>query len=669
MLALLTASALGLAVLSGILPFAVKKSPIILKLSSLIPLGASGLCATIGGGMTLIENLDSHWQIMLGIPNLASQFRLDALAGFFLLIIGLATFTVALFAFGYLRKYEKSQQSITNLTFFTGIFIASMLLVVLAADVFSFMVAWELMSISSYFLVVYQHNHAANRRAGFLYLIMAHISGLFILLSFGVLVNFSGNFAFATLHNLPLSPTWATIIFIFALIGFGVKAGIVPFHVWLPQAHPVAPAHISALMSGVMLKIAIYGFIRLTLQMLVNIHWQWGVIVLCLGAISALFGILYATVQTDLKRLLAYSSVENIGIIFIGLGLSLIFFSTNHPALGILSLIAALFHCLNHSLFKSLLFFAAGTIMQHTHENDLERLGGLIHRMPQTAVLVLIGCLSISSLPLFNGFVSEWLILQAALQTGVLQSGTLRLLIPVAAAILVLTSALAATCFVKLYGVAFLGQPRARKVKHAHDPIISSRIAMGILAAACIIFGIVPGLVFKQIAHIPLALFGSFAPWVTPSTIKIANSSYIPTLALAVIISISLISYLILRWFKKGLTIKYVTPWDCGFGGINQRMQYTATAFAMPIRRVFQFIFLTTEKIGKTKNALQPLQVTSINHSITIEDPINKSLYEPWNKLVTNFSRFLAKTQGGQMRVYLTYIFVTLIFLLWVIIL
>lgn len=666
MISILIAMALGFAILSGVLPFVCKKNPAILKLSSLIPLGISGLCAFGAGGSTLINNLDNNWQIALGIPGLVNEFRLDVLAGFFLLIIGIATFTAAIFAFGYLRKYEKSKQSLTNLTFFTSIFICGMMLVVLAADVFSFMIAWEIMSLASYFLVVYQHNHPTNRRAGFLYLIMAHISGLFILLGFGVLIKFGGDFSFAALQSLSLSSNWATAAFLLVFIGFGIKAGIVPFHAWLPQAHPAAPAHISALMSGVMLKIAIYGFIRFTFQLLGNMQWHWGVLLLCMGAFSALFGILYATMQTDLKRLLAYSSVENIGIIYIALGLSLIFFSTGHTSLGMLALIAALFHCFNHSLFKSLLFFGAGVIMQHTHENDLEHMGGLIHKMPQTAILVLIGCLSISALPPFNGFISEWLTLQTALQTGVLQSGLLRMLIPVASAILVLTSALAATCFVKLYGVAFLGQARSREVKHARDTIISSRIAMALLALACLVFGVFPGLMFNQLSHITLYLFGSLASlttqsswlWFTPFTLSVA--SYSAPLTLIIIVSLSLAGYLILRWHKKNLAIKYVTPWDCGFGGINQRMQYSATAFAMPIRRVFQFIFLIDEKTEKNK---------TITHNLSIEDPIDKAIYDPWNKLITNAARLLAKTQAGQMRVYLVYIFATLVFLLWMIIL
>lgn len=673
MLPLITICALGFAFLSGLLPFAFnnKQTSHLVKLSSVIPLGISGLCALASGGITLSQNCDLVWRIPLSLPNFSSTFRLDALAGFFLALIGLILFTVAIFAYGYLRKYEKSQQSLTTLTFFTGIFSASMMLVVLAADVFSFMVAWELMSLASYFLVTYQHHQTANRRAGFLYLIMAHLSGLFILLSFSILVEFGGALTFSSLQHLALPAVLGTLVFIFALIGFGIKAGLIPFHTWLPQAHPAAPAHISALMSGVMLKIAVYGFVRIVFQMLGNNDWRWGLLVLVIGATSALFGILYATVQTDLKRLLAYSSIENIGIIFIGLGLAIIFFATGHQALGALSLIAALLHCFNHALFKSLLFFAAGAMMQHSHQNDLEKMGGLVHKMPQTAVFALIGCLSVSALPPFNGFVSEWLTLQAALQTSVLPNSILRMLVPAAAAILVLTGALAATCFVKLYGIAFLGQPRTREAKHARDPILSTKIAMAILAVLCLAGGVFPNWFLTKLSNITLALFGTLTSISTKQSSLAWSANYNAPLTLILIVALSLLIFNLLSSIrpKKSLRTAWVNSWDCGFGGINSRMQYTATAFAMPIRRVFKFVFLISEKITKTFNPKQPLQAASIEHKIETTDPLSKSLYEPWSKLITAVTRSLAKAQGGQMRIYLTYIFLTLILLLWVVLL
>jgi len=376
---------------------------------------------------------------------------------------------VALFGPHYVREYEHSRYSLALLALATGLFVAGMQLVLLAADAFLFMVAWELMSVASYFLVAYTHEHAANRHAAFLYLLMAELGALFIILAYGVLVGFGNGFTFAEMRQADLTPLWASVAFVLALIGFGMKAGIVPLHAWLPEAHPVAPSHISALMSGVMLKVAVYGFIRFTFDLLgpERFHWGWGMAVLVAGSASSVLGVLYALMQHNLKRLLAYHSVENLGIIFMGLGLALLFYGNGKPTLGAIGLIAALYHTLNHAIFKSLLFLGAGAILQQSHEADIERMGGLIHRMPVTAVLFLIGCLSISALPPFNGFVSEWLTYQAALAVPALDSGVLRSFVPVTAAMLALTGGLAAACFVKVFGVVFLGKPRSH---HPTEP-------------------------------------------------------------------------------------------------------------------------------------------------------------------------------------------------------
>ena len=379
------------------------------------------------------------------MPWLHWHIRIDPLSGFFLCVLGLPLIAVSLYGPGYVREFQHGKHPLSVLGLFTGLFVAGMELVLLADDAFLFMIAWELMSVASYFLVAFQHDHAANRRAAFLYLLMAEIGAIAIILAYGVLAGFGGGLTFDALRGASLSPLWATIAFVLGLIGFGMKAGLVPIHAWLPEAHPVAPSHISALMSGVMLKIAVYGFIRFTFDLLNQLLWQWGVLVLVIGSASAVLGILYALQQQNLKRLLAYSSVENIGIIFMAIGLALIFLSSGQNQLGTLALIAALLHSLNHALFKSLLFLGAGAILHQAHEQSLKNMGGLIHRMPKLAAVFLVGTLSIAALPPLNGFVSEWLIFQAALQGGVIHSGVLRSLIPTASAVLALTSALAAT--------------------------------------------------------------------------------------------------------------------------------------------------------------------------------------------------------------------------------
>lgn len=542
-------------------------------------------------------------------------------------------------------------------------FCDGMYLVVIAHDVFSFMLSWELMSVSSYFLVAYHHEHAANRKAALVYLLMAQASGLLILFAFSVLIKFSGSISFDALREVKISPTWEIIAFFMAFFGFGMKAGIVPLHVWLPKAHPVAPSHISALMSGVMLKVAIYGFIRFSFGLLSTVYWQCGCTVLFVGVVSALFGVLYALVQNDLKKFLAYSSIENIGIIFIGLGLSLIFTSTGHNLFAALGLIAALYHCLNHAIFKSLLFLGAGAIIKHSHEHDLERMGGLIKRMPYTAWCFLIGCISISALPPFNGFVSEWLIFQDAFQAMVLKNEIMRTLIPVAAALLALTGALAAACFVKMFGIIFLGQPRTRHVRRAHDPKFGMRLAMGFLALLCIFFGVLPTFVISILNVITKHLIGAQLShhqnwlWIAPITTKISSYSAL-FIALGIIVII-LAWYLLTRIYFGRIKLRAVNPWDCGYGGINSRMQYSATAFAMPLRRVFKIAWLVHEKIEKTGS--------ETNYTIHIDDLFWQYIYLPLERYSFAVSRIFSKLQGGNIRVYLSYTFITLILLLLVV--
>lgn len=655
MLAILTAGSASIASLI------LKRWPTASKFFCCSLFGISGLSAVLAGVKTLITNLIYTFQFSSGFINITWSFKLDALSGFFLAIVGLIVFAIAFFAPGYLRLEKK--HSIARMNFFTGFFIVGMYLVLIANDVVSFMFAWEIMSITSYFLVAHHHEHAANRSAAFVYLLMAQASGLFILLSFSVLTKFSGEFSFGTIMSNHLSSNWATIAFLLAFIGFGMKAGIVPLHVWLPKAHPVAPSHISALMSGVMLKVAIYGLLRFCFSLIKNLHWQWGVLILFIGIASALLGVLYALMQHDLKKLLAYHSVENIGIIFIGIGLAIIFVSTNHPALGALGLAAALYHSLNHAIFKSLLFLGAGAILQKSHESDLEKMGGLIHKMPHTALFFLIGCLSIAALPPFNGFVSEWLTFQTALQVPLLESGILRALIPVTAALLALTGALAAACFVKVYGIAFLGQARTRHVRHAKDPSFGMKSAMAFLAFLCLLFGVLPTLVLKTINVIPSNLIGTGLIntdkwlWLTPLSAK--TSSYSASLTLLGILIIGFLSYWLLRFFYKRNRIRIAPPWDCGFGGLTPKMEYTATAFAMPIRRVFKGAWHISEKTQKTNG--------TITYSLKIEDWFWQYFYEPLKNLISRLARIVAYIQGGNVRIYLAYAFFTLIFLLWLV--
>jgi hydrogenase-4 component B len=644
--------------------------PAVLRRVSTPLLGLSGLVALAAGIMALILGGAAQATLPFGLPWMPWHVRLDALAGFFLMLIGVVTCAVGLYAPAYVRGFEHGHDSLTALGGFSGLFLTGMLMVVLADDAFLFMVAWELMSLSSYFLVAYHHEHGANRRAAFLYLLMAHVGGLMILLGYGVLAAFGTGFSFSELRAAELPPIWAGVAFSLAFIGFGMKAGLVPLHAWLPEAHPVAPSHISALMSGVMLKVAVYGFIRVVFDLIGEFPWQWGVAVLSVGCVSALFGVLAAMMQTDLKRLLAYSSVENLGIIFIGLGLSLVFLSTGHRSLGALALVAALYHCLNHALFKGLLFLGAGAILHSTHERDLDQMGGLLRRKPWTGWLFLVGVLSISALPPFNGFVSEWLTFQAALQAWQLESGVLRSLIPIASAVLALTGALVAATFVKVFGIAFLGQARSRHVRRARPGPWGMRAGQGFLAILCLLLGVFPTWVIHLIDAIPLGILGGGLPqagaqgwlWLTP--VSPQTASYSGPLVVLMLAGIGLTAFWGFNYlWARGAPIRLVRrcdAWDCGFAPPSGRMQYTATAFAQPIRRIFGSLFHIEE-------ATSPQEDGSLRHRLHIGDRFWELLYLPVARAVESSAKRVVMLQSGSIRVYLGWTLATLVGLLWII--
>jgi formate hydrogenlyase subunit 3/multisubunit Na+/H+ antiporter MnhD subunit len=669
--------ALASALASGVLALGADRYPGLLRYGSSILLGMCGVLAVFAGAWALIDETHTTGQLALGLPWLHWHLRLDALSGFFFGIVGMLVLAISLYAPGYLREFMHPghKQPLSVLGLFTGLFILGMLLVLLADDAFVFMVSWELMSVSSYFLVAYQHQYAANRRAAFLYLLMAHVGALAILLGFGVLAGFGGGYTFEAMRAANLSATWASIAFALAFFGFGMKAGIVPLHAWLPEAHPVAPSHISALMSGVMLKVAIYGFLRFIYYLLGNFYWPWGLVLLVLGTVTALTGVLYAMAQNDLKRLLAYSSIENVGIIFMGLGLSMIFLGTDHPMLGMLGLIAALYHVLNHAIFKGLLFLGAGAVLFRTHERDLDHMGGLIHRMPWTAAFFLVGCIAISALPPFNGFVSEWLTLQTALQApvlhGTIESAVLRSAIPLSAAVLALAAALAAACFVKAYGVAFLGRPRSRHVTHAHEVSTGMLAAMGLLAGLCLLLGVLPTTVIEALGPVTQLLVGQTLPsataqgwlWLTPVAPEVASYSA-PLVLLAIMITF-VIGRLLLR--RKAKPARRAAPWDCGFGPLNARMQYTSSAFSQPIRRVFAPTWKIEEPIEVRREAGALGRALSLRHQLHVHDWSWLKGYLPIGRLVLGAARRIGHIQTGSIHTYLLYSFVTLLVFLWII--
>jgi len=634
---------------------------LIFPLSALVSLALAGVSL---GALTAPADV---LVLPLGLPDLPFHVRLDALSAFFLFLLGICSFGIAWYAAGYFRGEPPQKLKLISLQYHC--FLASMAMVLLADDAYLFMVAWESMALSSYFLVVTEHRQAAIRRAGFIYVLLAHVGAISILLCFGVLQEggFEG-YGFDALRRADLTPFWQSIVFVLALVGFGAKAGMIPLHVWLPEAHPAAPSPVSALMSGVMLKTAIYGFVRVVFDLLGSPLWQWGLALAVLGAMTALFGILHALQQNDLKRLLAYSSVENIGIIFIALGLSMIFFGSGQPQAGALGLIAALYHALNHGVYKSLLFLGAGSVLHSTGTRNLNEMGGLIHRMPAVAFLFLVGALAISALPPLNGFVSEWLMLQTALQAGQLSNGVLRSLVPLIAAMLALAAALTARCFVKAFGIAFLGQPRARAAAgdeaggHA-DAGPLERLGMAWLALWCIVLGIFPATVVGMLNHVSEAVTGAGLPagalasgvlWLVPSTQ--AQASYGPFVFLLVIAVVVMIAYLAVRLCFHG-RLRRAPPWDCGFPAQTARMQDSSEGFGQSIRVIFSPIFRLGGRVPAPDDP-QP------KFELRVEDKHWYGLYLPIARFVETLSLKIGTLQQGRISVYLLYSFVTLIALL-----
>ncbi len=600
----------------------------------------------------------------LGLPWLGAHFRLDALSAFFLIVVNLGGAITSLFALGY-GQHERAPQRV--LPFFP-VFLAGMNLVLLADDAFTFLFAWEFMSLGSWALVVAHHQDPANARAGYLYLVMACFGTLALLLTFGVMAGPSGGYDFAVIRTGTLTPGLAAVALLLALLGTGSKAGLVPLHVWLPLAHPAAPSHVSALMSGVMTKVAIYGFIRIVFDLLGEpMAWWWGGLVLALGGITAVLGVLYALMEHDLKRLLAYHTVENIGIIFIGLGLALAFQANQMYASAALALTAALFHILNHSVFKSLLFLGAGAVLTATGERDMERLGGLIHPMPWTALAFLIGAVAISALPPLNGFVSEWLTFQAILLTPELPQWLLKFLAPAVGALLALSAALAAACFVKAFGITFLGRPRSPAAAQARETDRYSLAAMLILAALCLLAGVLPGLVVDGLAPVVGLINGGarlatqhIRPWLTLAPIVDAKSAYNGLLVLMFMALSGMAAALLIHRFASS-ALRRGPAWDCGFPDASPATQYTAGSFAQPIRRVFgSVVFQARERVTMPA----PGDGHPAKWEVQLRDPVWDYGYAPLRTAVITASTWANGLQYLKIHQYLRLVFGALVVLL-----
>ncbi len=598
----------------------------------------------------------------LGLPWLGANFRLDAISAFFLVVANLGGLAASIYGTGHGRRESEPGRVLP----FYAAFVAGMNLVILANDAFAFLLSWEFMSLSSWALVLAHHRARANTYAGYVYIVMASFGTLALLLAFGLLAGANGDYAFDAIRGATRTPLLNAMVLALVLVGAGSKAGLVPVHAWLPLAHPAAPSHVSALMSGVMTKVAVYGFIRIVFDLLGPPDWWWSIVVLTLAGVTTVLGVLYALMEHDLKRLLAYHTVENIGIIFIGLGLALAFRASAMPLAAALALTAALFHVLNHMLFKSLLFFGAGAVLAATGERDMERLGGLIHRMPKTALTFLIGCAAISALPPLNGFASEWLTFQAILMSPQLPQWVLKFLVPAVGAMLALSAALAATCFVKAFGITFLGRPRSPAAAAAREVDRWSLGAMAALAALCVLFGILPGLVIDALSPAVQALAGARMPvqaevrWWSIVPIAESRSSYNGLLVfLFCALAGGFAAVLIHRLASRRL--RRAPAWDCGFPDPSPATQYTASSFAQPIRRVFgSHVFAAHDAVDMPA----PGDMRPAKFEARLRDLIWDWLYAPVAVAVEDVARRLNWLQFLTIRRYLTLVFFSLIILL-----
>ncbi|MFA6231825.1 MAG: hydrogenase 4 subunit B [Rhodanobacter sp.] len=626
-------------------------------LGALIALGMAGM-----GAMSLTTGFVAQSSALaLGLPDMPFHVRLDALSGFFLLLLGSAGAGISVFAAGYFRQGEGTAPGLLCLQY--HVFLASMAMVVLADDAYLFMVAWETMALSSYFLVVTQHRIPEIRRAGFLYLLMAHVGALGILLSFGVLQGGSWQMTFDAMRAAHLTPAWASAAFALALFGFGAKAGLVPLHVWLPEAHPAAPSPVSAMMSGLMLKVGVYGLLRVSWDLLHAGPWWWGLLTLGLGLGTALYGAIFAAVQTDMKRLLAYSSIENIGLIFAGIGLALLCRSFDMRLLAALALAAALIHAFNHAFFKSLLFLVTGSVMHATGERSLGKLGGLIRYMPWVAALALIGSLAIAGLPPLNGFVSEWLLLQAFLQTPRIPHAFLNMIVPLGVALVALTAALAGYVMVKFYGVIFLGQPREQALGKAHDAGWLERLGLSWLALGCVLIGVFPQVALDVVGRITLQLVGTTVQrgpspwWMTPITSS--QTSYSGLWLWVGLLLVIGATFVLVRRVYHG-RVRRTPPWDCGYPWQTPRMQDSSEGFGQPIRHLFGPVFRMQRELPKPSDS-KP------NYRVLVQEHLWHQLYLPLARLVQRTAERVTILQGGRLSTYLLYSFMTLILLLvWV---
>lgn len=636
---------------------------------------AGGLCGAVAFACALAtdaaDSVRSFEVLGEVIPFLEFSLRLDALGCFFGLVVSVLGVALSIYSMGYVRGYY-GRKGVGALAALFNLLLLTTTVVFLADSVFFFLVTWELMALTAYCLVSFEHEQEQTRNAGVLFFVMSHIGTAALIVGFLLLARASGSYSLGSFH--AIGDTLATgqrdVIFVLFLFGFGVKAGMIPLHVWLPAAHPVAPSNVSALMSGVLIKTGIYGIVRVSFDYLGAPPNWWGMAVLGLGTISAVVGVLFALMEHDLKRLLAYHSIENIGIILMGVGAALMFLHSGHTGLASLALVAGLYHTMNHACFKALLFLGAGAVLHAAHTRDMEAMGGLGKRMRWTALFFLVGAVAISALPPLNGFVSEWLTYQALLERFNTTTSLVRLVFPLTGAMLALTGALAAACFVKAFGIAFLAQPRSECARNAREAPVAMLIGQGILTAACVFLGLFPTVFLRVFDPVTRALTGE--SWSGQLVVAdgwalgsgAAQGGTVSTLGItATLLCLLSVPAALYVLFGRRTRVRVGPTWDCGLRGLTPHMEYTATGFSKPLRMIFKALFRPRREVQREYD-LSPYFTTTLRFESHVEEVFQTRVYRPLKWLVLRVSRRLRAMQAGSIQAYLIYIFVTLLALL-----
>ncbi len=650
--------ALGIPVAGGALAVALGRFPraaTAAGVSSAVIGCVLGLVA-IGGplstGATIALRLP--WRVPYGEFSIA----VDPLSAVFLLVIFGVSLLAAAYGAQYLLAYRQ-RKSLGAPWLFFNLLVASMALLVMARNGILFLMAWEVMAIASFFLVTFEHEKADVRNAGWTYLVAAHVGTAFLLVFFAILGLEAGSMDFDRFAALqPLAPALASALFLLAVAGFGAKAGFVPLHVWLPEAHPAAPSHVSALMSGVMLKTGIYGILRALTFLGPPPAW-WGLLLICIGLTSGVLGVLFALAQHDLKRLLAYHSVENIGIIALGMGVGVWGMSQGQAVVAVLGFSGAVLHVVNHAVFKALLFLGAGSVLHATGERKMDRLGGLLKKMPVTGGTFLIAAAAISGVPPLNGFVSEFLIIMGALSNTT--DGGIATAAPLLAVVgLGLIGGLAVACFTKAFGVVFLGSPRTGRASQAHESPVSMLLPMIILAVLCVVIGVGAPLAAMVVLPAAAQVAGADSQLVMSNVVAVTLvARNIAGVAAGVLVMVALLA--LGRWLLlAGRKVTTAVTWDCGYERPTPRMQYTSSSFAQPLVDVFSRLLSPRSHIERPTGYF-PHSATL--HTETPDVFLNKG-YRPLFEWINLASISLRWLQHGRVHLYLLYIFVTLVVLL-----